>query len=98
MNLDGVAFDLFLPAVEFRFQFALRQNRAGPVHQRGKHGELAPGKTDVDSLDGDGEARGVQRHAVMARLWGSAPFLPPADGAHARGEFLQIEWLAEIVV
>ena len=98
MHLDGVAFDLFLPAVELCLQIALRQHRARPVHQRRKDREFAPRQADAVAVDGHRQPRRIERHAVVGGLRRRAALIPAADGADAGGEFLEIERLAEIVV
>ena len=50
------------------------------------------------SIDGHRQPCGIERHAVVGGLRRRAALVSAADGADARGEFLEIERLAEIVV
>jgi len=98
VHLDGVALDLFLPAIKAFLEIALGADRLRPLHQGGEDGKFAPRKADRLSRDRRMKGRRIEHDAVVRQTRGGPAGMATNDGPHACRELIQIEGLSEIVV
>ncbi len=93
VDLDGVALDGILPAVEPIFELRARQHGAGPLHQRFQHGELVCREMNRRVVPFHRVRHRIQLDAAMFDGRVAATRRPTRDGTHARRELVQVEGL-----
>ena len=97
-HVEGVAFDLFAPAIEPLLELRPRQDGARPLHQ-GRHQRELPGRKDpmliaiVEHVcrEVEHEAGRLQDRAGEARA-------TPQHGSHAGHDFARVEGFHDVIV
>src|SRR5262249_26467469 len=97
-HLDRIALHLFAPRLQLVAQLLARQHRAGSFEQCVKKMKLARGERDVLSVARHASCSGIQRDAPMRNDRIGPPAAATEQGADARAQLVEVEWLDEIVI
>jgi hypothetical protein len=98
VDLDRVASDLVLPAVEPLFELRARQHDAGALGQRFQQRVLAPRQGHRPPVDLHLARRRLERHGPVLEHRRRAPARAPRQRAYARAQLVEVERLHQIVV
>ncbi len=98
VDLDSVAADRLVPAVQLFLELGARHDRAGALGERREQGELAARHLDRRAVPPDRVRRRVQHQGAALDQRLRASGRTPRQRAHARGKLVEVERLDEIVV
>jgi hypothetical protein len=98
VDFDGIAANVFLPAVKLCLELRTRAHPARPLHQSAQHGELAARQLQGFSVQGDLHRAGIEHDILPHQSGCRAAGGPAVERAKPGCDFIEVERLAEIVV
>src|SRR5579871_772758 len=98
VHLHSVTLDLLSPAIQPLLNLRAREYRSRTLHQKLQQRKLTRRECNLDAVLGDAVRGRIERHAEMLEGAGGAAGLASQQGANARRQLVEVEWLREVVV
>jgi hypothetical protein len=98
-KFDGVAFDLFPPAVDAVFQLAAREDGSRPNQQGLQQRELPVGQLHRGATVNAGFFCGrIERHHAIGEHWRSRAAFAPQNSTHPGQQLCHLKGLGHVIV